>query len=243
MTTFGMPAFQPMRRPPLSPGVPWMVTFIDLSALLITFMVMLFAMSALEEETWEKLRLRFTEGDELRPTVTLTLPDAPVPLTPSTALPGRDLDYLAQLLRQSMPEDGRLGRVEIRRLEDRLVIALPSRLLFAPGAVALDSAGLRAVAGLTAGLRNIDNRIEVVGHADPRPVPEAIGSNWELSLGRAMAVAALIEAAGYRRPLIARGEGDSRFAQTAPEAAPDERQDLARRVDIVIHRDLGEVLP
>lgn len=230
-------------RPPAGPGVPWMVTFVDLSALLITFMVMIFAMSAMEEEVWEKLRLRFTEGDDLRPTVTLTLPEAPIPLRPSTALLGPNLDYLAGVLRQSMPEDGRLGEVEIERLEDRLVISLPTRLLFAPGEIVLDAAGQRAVAGLAASLRNIDNRIEVVGHADPRPVPERIGSNWELSLGRAMAVAALIEGAGYRRPLVARGHGDSHFAQTAPDRSGEQRLDLARRVDIVIHQDLGEALP
>lgn len=232
------------RRPPAgTTGVPWMVTFIDLSALLITFMVMIFAMSKMEEETWEKLRLRFSEGDNLRPTVTLTLPEAPNPLKPVDVLPGRNLDYLASVLRQSLADDDRLGAVQIERREDRLIISLPTRLLFAPGSVQLDAAGRRAVAALSASLRNIDNRIEVAGHADPRPVPERIGSNWELSLGRALAVAALIEAAGYRRPVVARGLGDSRFQQDAPEATLDERLERARRVDIVIHQDLGETLP
>lgn len=241
--TLGLMPASSVPRPAQSAGVPWMVTFIDLTALLITFMVMLFAMSALEDETWEKLRLRFSDGDDLRPTVTLTLPDAPAPLTLATAVPGRDLDYLAGLLRQSMAEGETLGEVDIERQEDRLVISLPTRLLFAPGQVTLDPAGRRAVAGLAASLRNIDNRIEVLGHADPRPVPEEIGSNWELSLGRAMAVAALIEAAGYRRPLSALGRGDARFEETAPGQPEASRLALARRVEIVIHADLGESLP
>ena len=230
-------------RPSTGPGVPWLVTFIDLSALLITFMVMIFAMSALEEEKWRKLQLRFTEGDDLRPTVTLTLPDGVAPLSTVSALPGRNLDYLAGVLRQSLAEDERLGAIELQRLEDRLVISLPSRLLFAPDQITLGPAGRRAVAAMAASLRNIDNRIEVAGHADPRPAAQSIGSNWELSLGRALSVAALIEAAGYRRPVVARGLGASRFAETAPDRPPSERFDLARRVDVVIHQDLGETLP
>src|SRR3546814_19682132 len=82
----------------------------------------------------------------------------------------------------------------------------------------------------------LPNRIEVVGHADPRPFAPgtAPGANRALSLARADAVAvALVEGGLPRMPTVL-GMGDSRFYEVAPTAPMDERHTLARRVVVVV---------
>lgn len=218
----------------------WLVTFIDLTALLIAFLVMLFAMAKLDHERWRALTDSLGEQAVTPPQVTLVESRAEVGLEPLRGEPGIDLDYLAGVLQQGLDDLGALGTARLLRRDDRLVVSLPARLLFAPGGTALDPEGRGAVAALTAVLGHVDNRIEVVGHADPRPPRSGHASNWELSLARAIAIAGLIEQAGYDRPVVTRGLGHSRYAALAPDLPEPERRRLARRVDVVVHADRGE---
>ena len=133
-----------------------------------------------------------------------------------------------------------LGRSIVQRLEDRLVISLPADALFEPGQTALTQAARNAALALVGSLRYFSNRIEVYGHADPRPLrmPD-MASNWELSIARAATFADALRESGYSRPIRAFGYGDARFADIAPALALEERYRLARRVDVVIREEAG----
>ena len=218
----------------------WLVTFVDLVALLIAFLVMLFAMSELDQERWQALTGSLIAHEGKPPEATLIRSQEREGLERVQRLPGIDLDYLAGVLGRALDGLPTLGKTEVLRREDRLVVALPSRLLFLPGGAELDAEGRRAAFTLAETLGRIENRIEVIGHADPRPPQAGVASNWELSLSRALAVAELIERSGYERPVAVRGLGHSRFDDIAAELPPDERRALARRTDVVIHRDTGE---
>jgi len=225
-------------------GDAWLVTFTDLVALLLAFFVMLFAMMTLDQDVWESLQEGFAvEWVRLDP-----LPEPPVPEeerdTPTVELrSGVDLDYLSALLRQELPNHAALAGARIDRQEGRLVIALPDRLLFDSGATRPHPAAADALYTLGGLLRHLDNRVEVLGHADPRPMPEGTTrSNWELSLARGTAVADMLARAGYTQPILIRGHGESRYDELS--AVPAEvRLDLGRRTDIVILDDAGEEAP
>ncbi len=221
----------------------WMVTFTDLVALLITFFVMLFAMSQVEERKWQNLTDALANNLDAVREVTVALPADEPDLEAVEPVPGVDLDYLATLLRQHMADEPSLDGGIVTRLADRLVISLPSDLLFAPGQVGLAEAGERATYALGGLLRNVNNRIEVAGHADPRAPRGRFVSNWELSLVRALAVAEMLRRAGYKGEVTTRGHGDSRFATLSPELGTARRQRLARRVDVIVHDDAGELEP
>lgn len=219
----------------------WLVTFTDLVALLITFFVMLFAMSQVEERKWQNLTDALSRNLSLVRDITVALPVEDLDIDTVEFLPGTDLDYLALLLEQHMASEAVLAGGALRRQDDRIVMSLPGELLFAPNSATLSEEGARAAFALTSVLRNLENRIEVTGSADPTRPGGGFRSNWELSLARAARVATLLSDSGYRRPVVTRGLGDSRFGQLSQDLVPAQRRALGRRVDITIHQDAGEL--
>ena len=62
---------------------------------------------------------------------------------------------------------------------------------------------------------------------------ETYSSDWELSLARAVSVANELKRAGYMEEILSFGYGGARSFRLA-NVSKDRRQNLSRRVDIVI---------
>jgi chemotaxis protein MotB len=228
--TGGLIAPNPRRPDPHA----WLVTFTDLVALMLTFFVMMFAMSSVKTSDWQtltdSLRERLSTLLDQRvasPTFRLDMPS-------SDRTPGADLDYISELLRSQLADSQRLNDAVIRRESGRVFVSLPADMLFSSGDYELTETSSKAVFELGGVLRNLANRIEVAGHADPRQPKTRYPSNWELSLLRAQSVAAALRQAGYDAPVVARGYGDSQYGELPGSMNEAQRQSLARRVDIVI---------
>ncbi|MBI3451782.1 MAG: flagellar motor protein MotB [Rhodospirillales bacterium] len=225
--------------PPARPA--WLLTFADLISLLLTFFVMLFAMSGVEIAKWREVNAALAN----RP-IADARDDANVAGNTRNlaAAPERyaaDLDYLAVVLGEKMASDPVLKRATLSRLEDRLVISFPADLLFASGQADLHGRAVEALYILGGVLRNLGNRVDIAGHADPVPIQGgAYPSNWELSIARAVAVAGELRRTGYRREMGVLGYGDTRYAEVTPSLPELERRQLARRVDIVIRPTRAE---
>jgi len=219
----------------------WMLTFTDLVALMLTFFVMLFAMSKVEKRQWENLTDALAPDLNVVSELSIALPTEPRDVEAVETLPTVDLNYLAALLKQDVADDPLLSLAILRRLERRVLIALPGDLLFAPGSTELAASGREALTGFVGLLRHVNNRIEVMGHADPRRPTGGFDSNWELSLARALRVAQMLREAGYRGQVVARGFGHSRFESLSPRLGAAQRLTLGRRVELVIHDDAGEL--
>lgn len=220
----------------------WMITFADLVSLLLTFFVMLFAMQKVETKSWET----FVESFASRLSAASHAPSAD--MTAMRTIPATSrhravgLDYLASVLETQRRHSPPLSGAQILRLEDRLVVALPGDLLFAPGEAAISVEGRAALYVLGGLLANVGNALEVAGHTDPTPMRAGgpIPSNWELSLARALAVVAEIRRAGYPRRLVALGYAETQFAALPAHLPEAERLALGRRVDIVIRPMVGD---
>lgn len=213
----------------------WLLTFTDLSALMLTFFVLLFSMSTIKEAEWQNLVDALALQQPSVREVTVALPAVEKTADPVERVPGSDLDYLAAVLEQQMAGNDVLAGAELRREVGRLVISLPGDLLFAPGSITLGETGEKAIFVLSGGLRNLRNVIEIAGHADPTQPQRLYPSNWELSLARAAAVSGQLTALGYRGSIVVRGYGDARYAEIDRSLATGERMARARRVDIVVH--------
>ncbi len=152
-----------------------------------------------------------------------------------------NLDYLTAVLEEALADHPLLRGAQLLRLEDRLIIALPSDLLFPEGRANLSDRAEDALFNLGGVLRNIGNQIGVNGHSDPSPpMEEEYDSNWELSLARAIAVANSFKRSGYTEDIIAYGYSDSRYSQL-PDLPEEERRQLGRRVDIMVMPTAGEL--
>lgn len=218
-----------------------MTSFTDLVALMLTFFVLLFAMSTVEQQRWQNLTDALADNLDAVREAPVTPSGEQLGIESVRTLAGTDLDYLAALLNQNMAADLTLRRGVLHRLEDRLVIALPADLIFASGSSELAAPGRRALVALGGLLRRVSNRVEVTGHADPRQPAGGLVSNWDLSLARALSVAALLRRTGIRGPLVARGFGDARFDALSDRIDPARRLALGRRVELVVHAHSGEL--
>lgn len=213
----------------------WMVTFVDLVSLMLTFFVMLFAMSNVKLDQWRSMVDALSQT--LNPSLDRTKAPTTVPFNIGAIFRRQsvNLDYLAAILKETVAKDPLLEKSRFMRLDDRLIIALSGDLLFEHGRAAMTERAREAVFTLGGVLRNIGNQIGVNGHADPVPPGvDQYASNWELSLARAAAVANMLVRAGYPETVLAFGYADTRY-QYLPKAMSDEqRRALAQRIDIVI---------
>jgi chemotaxis protein MotB len=217
----------------------WLITFTDLIALMLTFFVMLFAMSKVEHRQWQNLTEALSHDLDAVQDQPVALPSEQLDIENVEAFAATDLDYLAALLRENMTVEALLEDAALWRLQDRLVVALPGELLFPAGSIELAPPGreaLRAFGGL---LRHVANRLEVTAYADPRPPGDGFASNWELSLARALGVAHQLEQSGVQGAVVARGLGDSRFAALSSRLGARRRLALGRRIELVVRSSAG----
>lgn len=229
------------RNDPGPAGAPmWLLTFTDVMALMLTFFVLLFTMTVPTEDAWDEMvaalqnefnsfyGAAFTEGTE--DTINLNRIDFDEAL---------NINYLSALMEAEVKQNDLLKNVRLITMNDRLIVSLPSELLFAAGDAMVQENGSRALYALGGILNRIKNKIEVIGHADPRPIEgitNKFGNNWELSLARAGNVAAILKNVGYNRPLTIRGNSSGRYQDLAKltTMTDSEKLDLSRRVDIVV---------
>jgi chemotaxis protein MotB len=220
-------------------SVGWMVTFTDLVSLMLTFFVMLFAMSHVGIGKWESI----TDSLSLSLNPGYALSAAPTSARHSISTTFRkraiNLDYLSVVLDETIHADPLLQTARLVRYDDRLVIVLPGDLLFESDSSVLSEKARKAVFDIGGVLRNIGNEIAVKGHTDPAAPSSRYVSNWELSTARAIAVRNALRRSGYDRDMLAFGVADSAFA-TLPDLPEDQKRALARRVDIVILPDVAE---
>lgn len=227
-------------------GQSWLVIFSDMLALLLAFFVLLFSMSTVDSGAWQAMVGSLTQ--RLNP-IGMTQEERieEPPDVPRIFLPrATNLDYFQSVLEQKIVDDPVLGNAVMHRLDDRLVISLPSEFLFPVGTATLTENARSSAMILGDMLHLVGNQIDVNGHTDPKimAVGGEFASNWDLSLARAVAVARALKDGGYNRPVVAYGLADTRFGDMEVGLGRGVRMNLARRVDVVVRNrvdaQLGE---
>lgn len=212
----------------------WLIIFSDVVALMLAFFVMLYATQKVETGGWQamvqslsqslrvdRLQARHASADQ-----NVEQRDLP---------PAIDLSYLQTLIEGMRESDTALTEIVMTREDDRLIIAIPGDLLFDAGRADPTPRAEPRIRLFAELFGNLSNRIDVLGHADSRPVSgQVFESNRELSLARAETVAEMLRGAGYQRRVGAFGMGDAFYADLAGFASPETRDRFARRVDIIV---------
>lgn len=216
----------------------WLITFTDVVALMLTFFVLLYSMAMPEVEKWSELTAavnrnfnnefapRFNDGNQ----VSLEIDK----IEYARAL---DLGYLESIVRGALSDNNITKDVLIFPQRDRLVISMPDDLFFDSGQAEVQTQGKKILFELGGVLQRIKNAIEIVGHADPRPIENAdsgFQDNWDLSMARAMGVSAVLENVGYNKPHLIRAMSSARYSDLPEDMDEEKKLALSRRVDIVI---------
>lgn len=133
------------------------------------------------------------------------------------------------------------GKLKVKIVDGRMVLALPTDVLFPSGSAKLSKDGEQAIAEVTAVLKDIGGRrYQVEGHTDNVPIKTPqYPSNWELAAGRALGVVKAMVAAGMDgRELSAASFGE--FHPTATNSTKAGRAEN-RRIEIVLVPDLSSL--
>ena len=155
----------------------WILSFADLLSLLLCFMVMSFAVSKVERDQRHQPAPATETISETTGWPARGQPSA------DAAKPTRvlDLDYLAAVLGAIIAGDRVLQGTHIERSDDRLVLAIPGDILFAPGETRIADEARPSFDALARVLDSISNPIGVFGHADRQPLPT--GDEYPIGLG------------------------------------------------------------
>lgn len=233
------PGYKSEQRDPVEKSPAWLVSMGDVTALMLTFFVMLFSMSYVKSERWDEIISLLNRASDPS-TVEKPIPTSEKAIPSVEVLPGLSTDYLHRILQEKLSRDPILASARITPLEGQVVISLPGDVLFASGSDRLNEDAKLAVRELAGVLVQVGNQAEIVGHTDPLPPAEgSYPSNWDLSLARALRVANALTEAGYKGRFAAVGMGDSRFRHLDPKLPETRRYELARRVDVVLRSEAG----
>ncbi len=198
----------------------WMATFSDMMTLLLTFFVMLVAMSTVEVKKFEEAMSYFTgkRGMISEPGVMPGIMG--IAGQHDTRERAREFEDIAR----EIQERGLSSAVDVDLTERGVRVTFIDSVAFAAGSAALKSPA-REVLRDVAAMVTAAAAIEVEGHTDDRPIAtSAYPSNWELSAARAAAVVRfLLDQPGALAPEHYMAAGYGEFQPRAPNDIPEGR--------------------
>ncbi|MAH05057.1 MAG: hypothetical protein CL561_05835 [Alphaproteobacteria bacterium] len=217
-------------------GSAWLITFTDIMALMLTFFVLLFSMSVPDEGLFDETPTRTLDANRFLGHRNFSGEQDRTSVANRPVQAGLNLNYLSSLIKQAAAEYPSIRGLEVLNNSDRLVLVLPRDVQFEEGRAELSEEGKIVLKDIAGVLRNVDNQIIVVGHADSQGAntPDTYWVNWKISVERAMHVAQTLSSYGLERKMIARGVSQARFAELPRDLSDKQRMDFARRIDLII---------
>jgi chemotaxis protein MotB len=205
----------------------WLLSYADLVTLLLAFFVVMYSVSAVNDEKLSELASTLSASFD--PASTLEVE----PIENPTAL----LTNLQLVLNDSI-------QVDAGSVAEQITIVLPGELLFASGSGELSEEGGKELEALLPTLKLATGRIQIEGHTDNQPInTEKFPSNWELSAHRAASVARYLDEQGVSADLTALGYGDTKGAATnATEEGRKQNRRVVLQVSELDWAGLGDVV-
>ncbi|MCG8424928.1 MAG: OmpA family protein [Proteobacteria bacterium] len=133
------------------------------------------------------------------------------------------------------------GELRVYKRRGRIMVALPSSVLFPSGKATLSPGGEKALAAVAGVLSKLPNRrFLVAGHTDNVPIKSAgFADNWDLSVARATVVTRFLVGNGMApRNLAAAGYGQ--FDSVRKNNSPENRR-RNRRIEIILMPNIDEL--
>ena len=231
-----------------------MCTFSDMVTLIMTFFILLFAMSSTQQESYKELvvSLKTALGAQVLPEAG-TKEGLIFQSVPSDKKEKEAVDELGGLVQKEISDivsnvqelimfNKLSGMVKVEENESGAKITISDIILFGPGEVKLSPGGLDMMKKVAQVLAQFHYPIKIVGHTDTSPIKtEKFPSNWELSSNRACDVVRFLIENGIK-PEYLTAEGKAEFQPVATNTTEVGRA-KNRRVEIIYERqNIAEVL-
>lgn len=225
-------------------GDEWLATYSDCVTLLLTFFVLLYSMSSVDQEKLEQIASAFKSvmaGERGETLMKYDMYNGKVPLIGGEVNIEELLDEaeneteeMYNKVKDYAEKNGISSVMDISITERGIQIQLRDYILFESGTATLKNQSkvvLDKVSGL---INSIDNNILVEGHTDNVPISNSIyPSNWELSTARAVNVVKYFVEKNGVTPIRLSAAG---YGEFHPIADNDTLENKAknRRVNILI---------
>lgn len=222
-------------------GAPlWMVTFSDMVTLLLTFFVMIVAMSEVQVQQFRQALSNFPgHTGLLRQEAAIAAPTRPQPVPVESSRDDASNQRLKMdALTRFIDNTGLDNQIDIQQTDAGIRFTLSDAILFPPGSASLNEDGIILLSLIGSLIDESYSEIIVEGHTDSIPISSSrFPSNWELSASRASAVIRLfLDQPGAQSPerYIAIGRGA--YSPLVPNNTPENRA-RNRRVDIFFNSE------
>ena len=231
----------------------WMTTYADLVTLLLTFFVLLFALSNVDEQKFLLFFTSITEGgmsiDRFEEIVGMFAdPDADDPGDAPVISPPPDPDDDGNLVHQLeelflaismyIDDNDLSDRISLEYDGDFLLLTLSSDIVFASGSATITDE-MEIIAGelarLIAAKHTNEGPFEIIitGHTDSVPPNVVWRSNWQLSANRAVNFLEVLLHHSDMDPRFFYSSGFGELHPVATNDTPEGRQ-MNRRVEVMI---------
>ncbi|MEZ4702899.1 MAG: flagellar motor protein MotB [Rhodothermales bacterium] len=218
-----------------APSAPfWLVTYGDMVTLLLTFFVMIVAMSEIKKdrlmEAMSYFKGRQSVFDNAQP-----IPVIPQDDPQDAEEQKREQAERVESLMEFIEEEGLQGHVEVNYKESTVHIVITDSVMFSSGSAQLLSTAQRVLAKIATVASDSSNTLTVIGHTDNIPIrTSAFPSNWELSASRAASVVRfLLTQRSALPPDHYQAIGKGEFQPVASNRTPEGRS-RNRRIELLI---------
>lgn len=226
-----------------SGGATWLDTYADTVTLLMTFFVLLYSMSTIDENKLKQLSEAFNEVMQGKPADSIlqyNLYDGEVPLVGGESK-YEDIGDLSDATEQTYEEVSRYVEenqlqqdIEIRKDERGIILQVKDSILFETGSSALKPDSTQILDKISELISTLPNSIKIEGHTDNVPIKTSkYESNWELSSDRAVKVLRYFTEVKKLNGGRFTAEGCGEYSPIVPNTS-DENRAMNRRVNILL---------
>ncbi|MEJ5300776.1 MAG: flagellar motor protein MotB [Thermodesulforhabdaceae bacterium] len=170
----------------------WIITYADLCTLLLTFFVLIFSMSSIDEEREKKALNSLIGAFGFLPAGKSLSGEEKPENIPIQSIPMTKPSSMDEKLLKQLAATGMLGpEADILREEDRLMIRLNAPFLFDEGSSKLSPLAEKLLSNLGMHLKNDPQDVEIRAYTDKTEVmatPNSESLSWKISAERAFAV-------------------------------------------------------
>lgn len=210
----------------------WLTTYSDMVTLLLTFFVMIVAMSEIKKANLMEAMSYFSG----RTSVFQNSSPIPAVPQPSTDTESQEKAKQVESLLDFVESENLQDKVQIVYDEESMHIVITDEVMFPTGSTALQETAQKVLALIGQASPDSTESITVIGHTDNVPIRTSqYPSNWELSAARAASVVRfLISQENSLSPEKYQAIGKGEFEPVGPNDSSDGRA-RNRRIELLIN--------
>ena len=224
----------------------WLLTYADMITLLMTFFIVMYAMSIADSSKMKKLAESLHDAflgqgnPQIIKSDELIMPKEGDAMT-NPGESGKEeeirLGEIQDMLYEYIEKENLAADMTVEMDDRGLIIRLSESMLFGSGEATIKPEAAKKLLTVAKLLQTVPNHIRVEGHTDNLPMHSGMfRSNWQLSSERATRIVEFLIARGGDKPARFSAVGYAEYRPLASNATERGRSNN-RRVDIVIVKD------